>query len=349
MPFSQLNERFETVACALCGSENRRKVFDVADINYGIPGTFQIVRCMQCGLVFQNPRIKKEFLSFVYPENYEPHTRVKDVRRDKLEDHIKHQSSRYRIVKQVQRYPGTLLDVGSGMGDFLNHAQKRGWNVYGIEIDADAYKYQKKLGLKVYNRELTEVGLNDSHFDVVTLWDAFEHIANPVETLNEIHRILKTGGAVVMSLPNFNSFERRLFGPLWFALDPPRHLYHYTPKTISQVLKKAGFEVERITFATAATILIRSARFLLKRDKSIPLFPPGITQKPQLRGKQSDGFSIKKTTKRIIFFSFLTPFLQLLDRLHIGGHIIVIARKNGHYMHGQGIIMSDYYEDEYEE
>ncbi|MEW6202162.1 MAG: class I SAM-dependent methyltransferase, partial [bacterium] len=288
---------------------------------------FQIVQCIQCGLVHQNPRPKREFLSQIYPENYEPLISLEGKNRKEREERIGQQISRYRLVKQVHRYPGTLLDVGSGAGDFIYLAQKHGWNVYGIEINEDAYQYQKKLGLKVHNRELTEAGFDDAFFDVVTLWDTFEHISEPVGTLNEIHRILKRDGAVIMSLPNFESFERRLFGKVWFAIDAPRHLYHYSPSTIKQMLKKTGFGAERVMFATTATAFINSARFVMKRDKKSPIYRTDTGQIRAASEEREDDISFKGRLKKLIFSSVLTPFLNMLDRVHTGGHIIVIVRK----------------------
>lgn len=316
-------EEFETISCALCGGENHAKVFDAVDIKHGVPGVFTMVRCRGCGLAFLNPRYRKEFLGRLYPADYEPHVRYCDGSAG-LKERAGMQAARYQILKKAQKYPGVLLDVGSGAGDFLDYTEKRGWNAHGVEPDEEACLEQKKLGLKVYDGELTNVEFDSSFFDVVTFWAVLEHVPDPVETLQKANRVLRDGGAVVIQVPDFNSIERLVFGSKWYGLDTPRHLYHYTPGTLRQMLEKTGFEVESVTHSTTATCLVNSLRTVFRREKKEPVAEAQSFAEDEGGSK---GGGLKGAVKRALFFWAFVPFLRAMDGLGRGGYMIVIARK----------------------
>jgi len=78
--------------------------------------------------------------------------------------------------------------------------------------------------------------------DLITFWESFEHIPYPIKTIEKSRNYLKSNGKVVIECPNYNSWEKLLFGPKWFHLDPPRHLFHYTKKGLLNLLEKNGFK-----------------------------------------------------------------------------------------------------------
>ncbi|MFL5322276.1 MAG: class I SAM-dependent methyltransferase, partial [Myxococcaceae bacterium] len=82
-------------------------------------------------------------------------------------------------------------------------------------------------------------------FDVITLWHVLEHLHTPVETLRKLSELLNPGGALIISVPNFQSVQSQVFGGSWFHLDPPRHLLHFEPGTLSETLSRAGFQLDR--------------------------------------------------------------------------------------------------------
>jgi SAM-dependent methyltransferase len=89
---------------------------------------------------------------------------------------------------------------------------------------------------------LREAGYESGFFDQVVIWHVLEHLTDPKETLEEIHRILRPGGQVVVSVPNFSSIQGRWAGPTWFQLDLPRHLFHFPVRGLRQLMETCGFE-----------------------------------------------------------------------------------------------------------
>jgi SAM-dependent methyltransferase len=128
--------------------------------------------------------------------------------------------------------------------------QQLGWEVYGIEPNAAAAAKAAEALCVPTNRmfvgSIHEADWPASNFDLITLSHVLEHLPEPRLALTEIHRWLRADGRVRIWVPNVESAESRLFGALWYGLDVPRHLVHYSPRTVKQLLDDTGFEVERV-------------------------------------------------------------------------------------------------------
>ena len=162
-----------------------------------------------------------------------------------------------RRLKGLLKYKknGRLLDIGFGCGTFLKLAKESGFDVYGIEISDYACQYVKdKLGVDIFCGDLKKAHLPEESFDVVTIWHTLEHLLNPSETLEEIHRILKKDGLLIVAVPNLNNFITRIlyFLARWktlklFSIDAKElHLYHFSSHTLTSILEKTGFQVMKI-------------------------------------------------------------------------------------------------------
>ncbi|MBX5492966.1 MAG: class I SAM-dependent methyltransferase [Chloroflexi bacterium] len=139
------------------------------------------------------------------------------------------------------RPPGTVLDVGCGDGDFLAFLQRRGWKGVGTEYSPDACVLARRKGVRVIQGELREAALPPDSLDVVTLWHVLEHLPQPLEVLQEVHRLLRGDGLLVVEVPCITSPTFRLCGESWFPLDVPRHLQHFSQQTLTRLLARAGF------------------------------------------------------------------------------------------------------------
>jgi SAM-dependent methyltransferase len=147
---------------------------------------------------------------------------------------------RARQIESKQR-PGKVLDIGCGRGLLLNKLRERGWEPRGTELSEEAAAYARhKLNLPVTTEELRECRFPGEEFDLVILWHVLEHVQEPRAMLEEVSRILKPGGVLLVAVPNFGSYEARRTGPGWFHLDVPRHLTHFTPRTLGEALGLAG-------------------------------------------------------------------------------------------------------------
>ena len=140
---------------------------------------------------------------------------------------------------------GTLLEIGSGTGEFLYTARSAGWDVTGIEPSLQSCTYAKqKYGLDliqgVWNKDQFEPG---KKFDVIVFWHVLEHIANPITFLEELIEILEPNGLIVFSIPNKDSYTNEIKGshsPLFTEID---HLYHYSKKSLPVLLNKVSLNV----------------------------------------------------------------------------------------------------------
>lgn len=201
----------------------------------------QLVSCKKCELVYLNPRVKSEIVLGAYSSGSDPafinqnEYRIQTFKQQFL-----------RITKDNSIKPSRdikVLDVGCAGGAFPKAAFDLGFSVTGVEPSLWLCDQAKKLyRLDIRPGILQDQEFEDNSFDIITLWDVIEHLTAPEEVLCEIKRILKDDGLLVINYPDYASFARKFFRSKWpFFLNV--HLFYFTPKTISQLLSKCGFEV----------------------------------------------------------------------------------------------------------
>ncbi|MCM8815549.1 MAG: class I SAM-dependent methyltransferase [Candidatus Omnitrophica bacterium] len=205
-------------------------------------GIWTARRCKKCGLIFC-PLLKKTHS--IYDERYFHRWYVKNqVKRKRyLKKLIK------KIEKMVNIQPGYLLDIGCGIGIFLELMREKGWRSSGTEISYYAYQYCIEKGFDVICSELEVAGFKDSIFDLVTVFDVIAHLYNPQNYLKEIHRILKQEGLLIIKTPNHPAFVFRFASILRFTrkskslLHIPVQVFHFTPESIRKFLLMSGYNV----------------------------------------------------------------------------------------------------------
>jgi 2-polyprenyl-3-methyl-5-hydroxy-6-metoxy-1,4-benzoquinol methylase len=136
---------------------------------------------------------------------------------------------------------GRILDIGCSTGVFLAEARRRGWrHVEGIEISQSAAAFARRLlKCEIHEQPLESAKIADAQFDAVTVYEVIEHLPNPAAFLREIARVLRPAGTVTLSTPNWESIWERACRDVHRA--PPYHLNYFTPRTITALLKEAGF------------------------------------------------------------------------------------------------------------
>lgn len=222
----------ELVACATCGGERTTPVFS----KWG----FHVVRCRNCGLCYVNPRAfnveQNEYFEGPYLANIEESGTLRSGIRDIYASVLEHLGTYLE--------PGTLLDVGCGMGHFMVEAQNMGWKCHGAECSTYAAKYGgERWQLRIDPVcDLREARLPANHFDACVMIEAIEHLPFPKVTLTEVFRLLKPGGMVYLTAPNFGSFRALLEREEWKPVIPTGHLYYFTADSLSRMLHGVGFE-----------------------------------------------------------------------------------------------------------
>jgi SAM-dependent methyltransferase len=233
----------EWTNCNLCGSDRTELYREGHDRQLGGSERFCLVRCLQCGLIYLNPRPCRDEIARYYPADYEPFTRLSRHQGGRL---ARWSYRRYldKRCARLPKIPGHLLDVGCATGDFLARAREHGWQVQGVEpSQAAAEAARRQYDLDVFTGDLSQAYFPDGYFDAVTMWDVLEHVHDPRAELAGIHRIVKAGGLLLIELPNIHSFDVALFGPYWIGLDMPRHLHLFPLVALHALLEQAGFSV----------------------------------------------------------------------------------------------------------
>lgn len=154
-----------------------------------------------------------------------------------------------RPMKLLQRHKqgGSLLDLGCSSGGFLASVDSHAWNLYGIEMSAAvAARARTRTGADVFVGDILEAGYKPESFDAITCFHLLEHVYDPRQVLANVCEWLKPGGVFILYLPNIQSAGARVFGSYWFALELPRHLYHFSPDTLRKFAKGVGLEEVQI-------------------------------------------------------------------------------------------------------
>jgi 2-polyprenyl-3-methyl-5-hydroxy-6-metoxy-1,4-benzoquinol methylase len=250
----ELRPGYEWVPCDLCGADDAEVwVRHGRDLSNGCPGTFSVVRCRVCGLRYVNPRPDARTISQFYPPEYLPHSpqafpstggRVKAALRAASKAPYRLRFGESPAVPPPPAPGASLLDLGCGAGGYLAQAKLAGWDVYGIEPDpAAAAMARDATGEPSHITVATadDVRLEPGRYDCITMWHVLEHVHGPMWVLRDAYAALRPGGVLRIGVPNAASAEARLFGRRWQPLELPRHLYHFTPETLSRYLRCAGF------------------------------------------------------------------------------------------------------------
>lgn len=223
------------------GSPSRRNSCPVCRSEQLVPLTryscAHLVRCRSCRLVFAG----------LLPSDRDLDEAYDDYGHAWLDSPITRQ--RYReLLQSFEPYRTTnrILDFGCGAGFFLEEARALGWEVFGNEYSGHALELALGKGLDVRAGSLADARFPGQHFDVVTAFEVFEHLRDPIPEAAELARLTRTGGLLYATTPNFNSLSRRLLGPRWNVIEYPEHLCYFTPKAIAHWLRAAGFRQQGI-------------------------------------------------------------------------------------------------------
>ncbi len=231
-----MQEELEYVNCNLCNNNETTYLFT----KYG----YKHVRCNSCGLIYVNPRLKnsKENLDSFYGSDEGDGGLIKKL------FHRAYSAKRQKIfcaeLKKMERYRelNRILDIGCSFGGFLYAAKNLGWNAKGIETVYNAGKYGKELyNLDIFFGTLEEAKLEPASFDVIRLNNIIEHIPFPSEFIVNVNKLLRKGGLLSLSTPNYDSYSVSICGKEWIYFDGRHHIVFFTPATLEKILDKNGF------------------------------------------------------------------------------------------------------------
>jgi 2-polyprenyl-3-methyl-5-hydroxy-6-metoxy-1,4-benzoquinol methylase len=207
---------------------------------------FELLLDPELQLLKTTPQPQSENLGRYYEsENYISHTDSKRSLFEKLYHAVKQKAIRNKVklITGLTGKKGNLLDIGAGTGDFAAEAAKSGWTVKGFEPSKKARNIAISKGVALIN-QTTE--LQDSSFDVITMWHVLEHVPDVEKQITELKRLVKPGGHIIIAVPNFKSFDANYYGKFWAAYDVPRHLWHFSKIAIEKLFHEQDIKLIKI-------------------------------------------------------------------------------------------------------
>ena len=220
--------------CRLCGKQHMRLISPDAR-DYITGDRFAIWRCANCGVA--STELNNSDLSPYYPQQYRRYSPLVLM--------ILKTLYRMRVNRWTQYFsqPGYAYEMGCGDGFMLDALRRDGWRVLGSERNDEMLVIaREKLQIPVFAGD-PETLPAEPTFDLIILFQVLEHLPDPAKTLSTLATLLKPGGRLVIGVPNYASWQARFGGTKWFHLDVPRHLFHYTPDSLSRALERAGLTV----------------------------------------------------------------------------------------------------------
>lgn len=219
-----------TLRCPICG---------------GVPGPHPyaaLLQCRSCGLLCTDP-------AYVAPPDVMYDEDYYSERTPYLQNSPFFLAMFGRMFDHISRYKtsGRVLDAGCGVGQLLQVAQARGYTAEGCDISPWATEYARQAGYSVRTGELEKLGYAAGAFDLGIASHTLEHVPAPVSFLQEMRRILKEDGLLVIAVPNFASVMAFVMRESWAGLKPEQHLWHFTPDTLRRMLGRAGFRTLEVT------------------------------------------------------------------------------------------------------
>lgn len=267
-------------SCPICNHKSFHEFLVCTDYTVS-KKKFTIVKCDSCGFKFTNPRpSESELMDYYKSEEYISHSNTRKGLISKLYQLVRNYTLRkkFGLINGLNKGPGIILDIGCGTGEFLNVCSGGGWNTLGIEPGEAARKFAvNEYRLDVRGEDALQT-LQESFYDVISMWHVLEHVPHLNERVGQIKRLLKSGGHIIIAVPNCSSPDAKKYGPYWAAYDVPRHLYHFIPSDIQNLMKNHGLKVEKILPMKfdAYYVAMLSERYKNGRVRLLPAFMTGL-------------------------------------------------------------------------
>ena len=228
--------------------------------------------------------------NYYVSDAYISHTDSKKTMFDRAYQLVKNYTlnQKLKLINSFNTDEKTILDVGAGTGDFLKICKENNWKVSGIEPSEKARNFAKNK-----NIELQEdiSAYKEKLFDVISLWHVLEHIPNLMEYTNELKKLLKPNGVLIIAVPNYKSYDAKHYKEFWAAYDVPRHLWHFSKISISKLFTDIDMKVTKILPMKfdAFYVSLLSEKYKNNTSKPISAFFTGLTS--NIKAKKNGEYS----------------------------------------------------------
>jgi 2-polyprenyl-3-methyl-5-hydroxy-6-metoxy-1,4-benzoquinol methylase len=235
--------------CPVCDSSNMVEALTAKDYTVSHQ-QFSIWHCNSCTARFtQNAPSQENIGPYYKSDTYVSHSDTKKGLINSLYHTVRKKTlagKRKLVTNATGVSTGSILDIGCGTGAFLNEMQQSGWQITGLEPDevarlkaSELYNIQPQASNQLFN-------LQENSFDAITMWHVLEHVHELKAYINKIEKLLKPNGKLFIAVPNYTSYDAQKYVAHWAAYDVPRHLYHFSPKSIEFLLNNTGLQLVTI-------------------------------------------------------------------------------------------------------
>lgn len=231
--------------CPVCKSRSIKPFRNCKDFTVSHE-TFTINKCDECSLAITSPRPDTEKLgSYYQSEEYISHSGKSAGLLGPLYTLARKYALNWKagIVKN-NASQGSALDFGCGTGEFLSTLKATGWNVEGVEPSDLARAKSKAITAQEIHASLE--GISGKQFDAITAWHVIEHVADLTATIAQLKGLLKKDGTIFIAVPNYESADAEKYKDLWAGYDVPRHLWHFSKKSMTQLLQSNALKLTGI-------------------------------------------------------------------------------------------------------
>jgi SAM-dependent methyltransferase len=234
--------------CPACGYDGPEASYPSAEPAH------EILTCPDCGFGRTWPPVPQDEIGRWYPEQYYG---KENVRFNPVFERMIRWFRKRRAQVLYNRVPrGPVLDVGCGRGMMLSYMRELGYEAHGLELSETAAHHARKiLKLEVAAGDFLTSPHEKNRYNAVIFCHTLEHFANPTASIARAYELLKPGGVLWIAVPNFGSWQARLFGRYWFHVDAPRHYFHFTVKSLDAIVQLDHFSFEQNPYGLLQSIL----------------------------------------------------------------------------------------------
>ncbi|MCZ6900456.1 MAG: class I SAM-dependent methyltransferase [Bacteroidetes bacterium] len=233
--------------CPLCSSGHFNNYLICRDHSIS-KESFAIVECEVCKFKFTNPRPEtNKIIKYYESDSYVPIANRANTLINLIYQLVRKFTlkSKIRLINELST-KGNILDVGCGTGHFLQVCVKDGWKVQGVEQSMVARNYaQELLGITIYE-QLSDIESLNQKYEIISLWHVLEHMEDLDQTMVGLKNHLSKNGTIVTAVPNCHSFDAKYYKSFWAGFDVPRHFYHFTQKTMEELVKRHQMKIRQI-------------------------------------------------------------------------------------------------------
>lgn len=253
-------------SCRICNNKQGNKIHTAREMYFGLQEEFDYLECAECGCL-QIINIPKD-VSKYYPPDYHPHNKVVKLKDHYIKSILKIQMANYCLhgkkyivgwllskifdcgflakIKNIGLdFNKQILDVGAGSGKTLVYLRRHGFtNLTGL----DPYINKNIIfenGIKIYKKDLFEI---NRQYEFILLNHSFEHMPDPYSVLKKLYQLLVPGNYVLIRIPVADSYSWKKYNVNWISLDPPRHFYLHTTKSMKILAQKSGFRLTSVLY-----------------------------------------------------------------------------------------------------